>query len=112
MPGARCLGISTLFATRPRQAEGDVIGIYLYTVETFGITQADAYHGKLEATFNRLGTQPYMARERTEIEPPVRVHPCGSHIIIYTVSGDESILVVRVRHSSEDWISDYREITD
>lgn len=95
-----------------RQAEGDVVGIYLYTAETFGITQADAYHDKLEATFNLLGAHPYMAREHTEIDPPVRVHPCGSHIIIYTVSADDSVLVVRVRHGSEDWISDYQNITN
>jgi toxin ParE1/3/4 len=95
-----------------RQAEEDVIGIYLYTAETFGIPQADAYHNKLEATFNLLGAQPYMARERTEINPPVRVHPCGSHIIIYTVSVDESVLVVRVQHGSEDWISNYEDVTD
>lgn len=95
-----------------RQAEEDVIRIYLYTTDTFGIMQADAYHDKLEATFNLLGAQPYMARERTEIDPPVRVHPCGSHIIIYTVSGDESVVVVRVRHGSEDWISHYQDITN
>ena len=95
-----------------RQAEGDIIDIYLYTAETFGITQADAYHNKLKATFNLLGAQPYMARERTEIDPPVRVHPCGSHIIIYTVARDESVLVVRVRHESEDWISNYQVSTD
>ena len=50
-----------------RQAEGDVIDIYLYSAGTFGIAQADAYHDKLEATFRLLADQPYIARERTEI---------------------------------------------
>jgi len=86
-----------------RQAERDVIDIYLYTAEAFGITQADAYHDKLATTFHLLGEQPYMARERKEIDPPVRVHPCGAHIIIYIVSADENVLIVRVRHGSEDW---------
>lgn len=95
-----------------RKAEGDVIGIYHYSAETFGIAQADAYHDKLEATFRILAAQPRIARERTEINPPVRVHPCGSHIIIYVVSGDDSVLIVRVRHGSEDWISDHQRATD
>jgi len=56
-----------------RQAEEDVIRIYLYTTKTFGITQADAYHDKLETTFNLLGAQPYMARE-----PPKSIRQCVS----------------------------------
>ena len=92
-----------------RQAEEDVIGIYLYTAETFGMAQADSYHEKLQAAFCLLGEQPLIARERTEIDPPVRIHPCGAHIIIYTLSTDGSVLIVRVRHGSEDWISEQQE---
>jgi toxin ParE1/3/4 len=33
----------------------------------------------------------------------VRVHPCGSHIIIYTVNKAGGVLIVRVRHGREDW---------
>ena len=95
-----------------RQAERDVIDIYFYTAEPFGLAQADTYHDKLEATFRVLAERPHIARERVEIDPPVRVHPFGSHIIIYTVAADENVLIVRVRHGSGDWVSDDGHITD
>ena len=43
-----------------------------------------------------------MARERTEISPPVRIHPSGSHVIVYLIEEAENILIVRVRHGRED----------
>jgi toxin ParE1/3/4 len=90
-----------------RRAEDDILGIYLYTAETFGAAQADAYHDRLEAAFWLIADQPYLARQRTEIDPPVRIHTCGSHIVIYTVSPDDNVLIVRVRHhGSEDWQPD------
>ena len=45
-----------------------------------------------------------MARERSELSPPVRAHPCGSHVILYTIEPD-GILIVRVRHERKDWTS-------
>jgi len=95
-----------------QEAERDVIDIYLYSAGTFGPAQADAYHDKLDASFRLLADQPYMARIRTEIDPPVRVHACGVHIIIYSVQPDESVLIVRVRHGREDWINDYQQEED
>lgn len=89
-----------------RRAEDDSIAIYRYSAETFGLAQANAYHDKLHKTFGIIGDQPNLARERTEISPPVRVHPCGAHIIIYLASPGEPVLIIRVRHVSEDWLSD------
>lgn len=89
-----------------RRAEDDIIAIYRYTAETFGLAQADAYHEKLHKTFGIIGEQPHLARERMEISPPVRVHPCGAHIIIYLAQPGAPVLIIRVRHGSEDWLSD------
>ncbi len=89
-----------------RRAELDLIGIYRFGAETFGLAQADSYHDRLEAMFRLLSEQPLLARERTEIDPPVRVHPCGSHVIVYVTTDDGDVLIVRVRHGSEDWESD------
>lgn len=88
------------------QAETDIIQIYRYTAGTFGLAQADAYHARLERTFQIIDDQPRLARERREISPPVRVHLCGAHIIIYIIAPNESALIVRVRHASEDWHDD------
>ncbi len=69
----------------------------------FGAQQAENYHSELERKFGLLADNPAMARERMEIDPPVRVHPHGSHLIVYLADDAGDILIVRVRHSHEDW---------
>lgn len=87
-----------------RRAEEDLIDIYLASVEAFGPAQADRYQDVLEAAFDLIGRFPEIARERTEFDPPVRVHPCKSHLVIYLV-GPDGPFIVRVRHAHEDWES-------
>ena len=43
------------------------------------------------------------AHERSEIEPPVRIHPVGSHLVVYQVDAHGDVFVIRVRHAHEDW---------
>ena len=62
-----------------------------------------AYHNDLERVFELLADNPLMARERTEISPPVRIHPHKSHVIVYLVDDTGDVIVVRVRHGHEDW---------
>ncbi len=82
-----------------------MIFVYLDGVTRFGVSQAEAYQGQLEHTFDIIADNPRMARERMEITPRVRVHPCGSHLIIYAID-DEGVLIIGVRHHREDWIND------
>ena len=86
-------------------AERDVIHVFVEGVATFGINQAEAYQDLLEHTFKTIADNPGMARERIEITPPVRVHPCGSHMIIYVID-DEGPLILAVRHHREDWVNE------
>ena len=51
-----------------------------------------------------LGDHPRAARLREEILPPVRVHRYQSQLIVYEVSEDDEVLVLRVRHGHEDWL--------
>lgn len=89
-----------------RQAEDDLVHIYVEGAGQFGAKQARRYHRLLEKCFHFLAENPEAARERTEIVPPVRVHPFGSHLIIYSLDTDGDILVIRIRHGHEDWIND------
>ncbi len=89
-----------------RKAEDDIIEVYLEGYALFGEAQAEAYHGALEQVFEFLSDNPRAARERTEITPPVRCHPHGSHIIIYLIQDNSDVLILRVRHAREDWDSD------
>lgn len=83
----------------------DLKRTYIQGAEQFGIPQAVSYHAKLEATFQLIADNPHMARERHEIRPPVRVHPCGAHMVIYEID-ELGVLILRVRHHRENWIDD------
>lgn len=87
-------------------AEEDLIGIWLTGADRHGPAQADRYQDGLEDVLGLLTTFPELARERTELAPPLRVHPFGSHVILYLVRPDRTVFVVRVRHKHEDWASD------
>lgn len=86
-------------------AEQDIRSLAEIGIEMFGVDQAQAYHNALFNTFDLLADNPRMGRERTELTPPIRVHPFRSHVVLYQIE-DEDILIVRVRHAHEDWISD------
>lgn len=86
-------------------AEEDIISIAADGVRLFGSAQARRYHDELFAVFALIAANPRMARERTELSPPMRIHPFKAHLVVYRVEADGDILVVRVRHGHEDWIS-------
>jgi len=86
-------------------AARDLVHIYVEGVAQFGPRQADVYHQRLEQTFQLIAENPRIARERMEIVGPVRVHPCGSHVIIYEID-ELGVIFLRVRHHREDWATD------
>lgn len=85
------------------EAEEDIIAIAAQGTRLFGVDQAKRYHDELYALFDLIAANPRIARERNEIEPPVRIHPFKAHLIVYQVEDDERIFVVRIRHGHEDW---------
>jgi toxin ParE1/3/4 len=87
------------------EAEEDVIGIFLSGAEQFGLARAEHYHDELEKIFDLVALHPQAARIREELTPSVRVHPHSSHIIIYTVTKNNDVFIIRVRHAHEDWIN-------
>lgn len=84
------------------EADEDIVRIYVQGTVNFGVDQANAYFEGLFQTFEILALNPQMARERSELRPPVRIHPYGSHVVAYIIEG-EDILIVRVLHGSQDW---------
>lgn len=88
-----------------RAAAEDLTGIFLQGIEQFGLPQADTYHEGLSAIFEFLADYPQAARLREEISPPVRVHPYKAHLVIYDVGDEDKVIILRVRHGREDWIS-------
>lgn len=88
-----------------RAAADDLITIFLEGIEQFGLPQADTYHEALSAIFAFLADYPQAARLREEISPPVRVHPYKAHLVIYDVGDEDEVIILRVRHGREDWMS-------
>ncbi len=87
------------------KAEEDILHILVESMRLFGLGQAEKYHLGMEQTFQFLAASPKAARERTEINPPVRIHPYGSHMIVYVIQPSGDAFILRVRHGREDWIS-------
>ena len=87
-----------------KEAEQDVFDIFIYSAEEFGIQQAESYHDKLAACFEFVAESPAAAPLREEIAPPVRIHPVGAHIVIYTEEPTGEIPIIRVRHQHENWM--------
>lgn len=83
-------------------AQGDLEDIWLYTLEQWSLQQADRYTDILEDTFDRLLFLPEMARERSEFNPPVRIHPSAEHLIIYRIEVDH-LVILRVLGAWQDW---------
>ena len=86
-------------------AEQDVIDIFTSGAAQFGAIKAEQYHTKLKACFEFLERNPLAAHSRAEIAPPVRMHPIGAHLVIYLLKDNLDVLILRVRHCHEDWLS-------
>ena len=87
---------------RSAQADADLTDIYLQSATLFGPNQAERYLDELERAFQLIAEFPLTARLRTEVAPPIRVHPHGAHVILYVVEGAD-VYILRIRHGGEDW---------
>ncbi len=88
-----------------RAAADDIAAILIEGIGRFGLAQADHYHADMAATLDFLARYPRAARLREELDPPVRIHRCGSHLIVYE-EAEDGVLILRVRHGREDWSTD------
>jgi len=89
-----------------RKAEEDIYHVYEEGLRLFGFAQAEKYLDQIEAHFELLADRPRIGPERFELKPPVRIYPTGSHILIYQIEDNDDVLIIRIRHQKEDWISD------
>lgn len=83
-------------------AQKDLAGIWDYTAGRWSADQAESYLNGLREVLETLVTFPEMARERAELDPPVRLHPYRSHLIVYRIEGDR-LAVIRVLHMRQNW---------
>lgn len=82
-------------------AEADLSEIWLQGASTWGADQAERYADGLFAVFDLLAEFPEMARQRAEFSPPVRIHPSGSHLVIYQ-QNRQGVEIVRLLHAHQN----------
>ena len=84
-----------------KNADSDLLELYIYGYQQFGEKQAELYFSELENCFQLLNEAPLICRERTEFKPHVRIHNHGAHIIIYVIKTDH-ILITRILQNNMD----------
>ena len=91
--------------TVSEDADRDLDDVYRQGVMTFGFAQADRYIEGLLGALDLIAEFPGAIRLRRELTPPVRAYPYKSHVILYDIDDRGDVLVVRIRHSHEDWMA-------
>ena len=92
------------------QADADIADCYLYGYRHFGQHQAEIYNTEIRHIMGLIAANPYLARERPEFDPPVRIHHHARHYIIYVLK-DDGILIVRVLRDNVDLTRHLRRST-
>lgn len=87
------------------KAEEDVINLFIDGTYNFGIAQAESYHWDLAQTFQLLSDFPESSPISPKFNDSIRIHPFKKHVIIYTIKATGDVLIVRVRHSRENWLT-------
>ena len=82
-------------------ARRDLFNILYQGELNFGRVKAKAYSDKLEKAVKRFGIYPEIARLRSEMKPPVRIFPVGSHVIIYQIA-DGVCVIIRILHGHQN----------
>lgn len=78
-------------------AADDFEGIYTYTVQHFGVEQADSYTDSMETCLILLSSSPLMGHEYAEVKAGIRRFDHNQHAIFYRVR-DSDIFVLRILH--------------
>lgn len=84
-----------------RDAERDLIDIYLYGIERFGRATAERYAEALTAKITTAAENPSFGADYDFVRTGLRRYECLPHAIYYRVVG-EGILVLRILHGRMD----------
>lgn len=82
-------------------AELDLEDIWTYTVEHWGIAQADRYTDLLIAAFAELAQSPKIASACDHIRPGYRRRSVERHVIYFRIT-DYGIAITRILHDRMD----------
>jgi toxin ParE1/3/4 len=86
---------------KDRAGEEDLIGIWVYSFETWGEAQADRYLALLEDGIGRILHDPLTGRQRDALRRGFRSVRVERHVVFYTFT-DEEVRIRRVLHEVMD----------
>lgn len=81
-------------------AEEDLIEIWGYSANKWGVGQADRYQSQIEQCCETLSSEPSKGRTM-EGMPAIQFYPCEKHFIFYTSTSD-ALVVIAVLHQQMD----------
>lgn len=84
-----------------KRAQRDLRNIQIYTVQTWGIEQADAYESALTQIAELLLASPELGSARDDLGQGIRSALAELHILYYRVRPNE-IQIVRIFHERAD----------
>ncbi|MCK6453216.1 MAG: type II toxin-antitoxin system RelE/ParE family toxin [Alphaproteobacteria bacterium] len=85
-----------------RKADDDLTDIYLFSYQTFGEQQADAYFLGLRDCLQALAGNPSQGRSAAHLLPGLLVHRHKRHFVFY-MRETGGIFVVRIHHDAMDF---------
>jgi len=92
------------FVLKPR-AQADLEEIWDYTVDRWGIDQAETYTRQLSKHVQAVADNPALGHECKEVRAGYRQYPSGFHVLFYRLT-DGGIEVVRILHEPMDYKRD------
>ncbi|UQB42393.1 type II toxin-antitoxin system RelE/ParE family toxin [Thiomicrospira microaerophila] len=87
------------------KAERDIVKLIVDGTRKFGFVQAETYHQALTQAFQLLSDFPETAPLSDRFGGGIRIYPFKKHVILYSLQARNDVLIVRVRHSRENWLS-------
>ena len=79
----------------------DLESIWLYTLEQWGVEQANTYLEAIIQRFDWLVDNPLLGKQRDDIKKGYYCFPEGMHLVFYTIE-DNQIEIIGVPHQSMD----------
>lgn len=81
----------------------DIENIWLYTIETWSIEQADRYYNQILNEIEYITEHPLSGRNADHIRKSYRYSRVKSHLIFYKIKMiEEKIEIIRILHHSMD----------
>jgi toxin ParE1/3/4 len=89
------------FVLTPR-AQEDLNEIWDYTVERWGLNQAETYTRQLGRDIAAVADRPSLGKECDRVRSGYRMYPSGSHVLFYRQTPD-LVDIVRILHERMDY---------